>query len=59
MVQPILVALCCMGRQVSRMKAAAPLNQRINIFVRLNGLAHAVEDRLGTLTEAQCEAQIP
>lgn len=43
------------GVITSRIKEVAPHEQRLQIFIQLNGLAEGVVDRLGTLTEEQRE----
>jgi len=44
------------GIVVSRMKQVVDVHDRAKMFVRINDLADAVEDRLGTLTAEQLEA---
>jgi len=44
------------GIVVSRIKQAVPLDQRLGVFVQINGLGEGVVDRLGTLTQEQAEA---
>jgi len=44
------------GIVVSRIKQAVPLDQRLGIFVEINGLSEGVVDRISTLTPEQAEA---
>jgi len=44
------------GIVMSRIKQVAPVEQRIELFIRVNGLAEGVVDRLSTLTPEQLEA---
>mmetsp|Transcript_87975 Transcript_87975/g.278153 ORF Transcript_87975/g.278153 Transcript_87975/m.278153 type:complete len:534 (-) Transcript_87975:86-1687(-) len=44
------------GVIVSRIKQVAPVDQRIQMFIKVNDLAEGVVDRLSTLTPEQCEA---
>jgi len=44
------------GIVVSRIKQAVPLDQRLGIFVQINGLSQGVVDRIGTLTPEQAES---
>jgi len=44
------------GIVVSRIKNVVPLEQRLGIFVQINGLSEGVIDRLSTLTPEQAEA---
>lgn len=43
------------GLVVSRMKAVTPTEQRLDMFIKINGLADGVIDRLSTLTSEQQE----
>jgi len=43
------------GVITSRMKEVCPVDQRLQLFIQLNGLAEGVVDRLGTLTAEQHE----
>jgi len=43
------------GVITSRIKEVAPVEQRLQLFIQLNGLAEGVVDRLGTLTPDQHE----
>jgi len=43
------------GIVVSRIKQAVPLDQRLGIFVQINGLSEGVVDRISTLTPEQAE----
>jgi len=43
------------GIVVSRIKQAVPLDQRLGIFVQINGLSEGVVDRISTLTQEQAE----
>lgn len=44
------------GIVVSRIKQAVPLDQRLGIFVQINGLSEGVVDRISTLTPEQADA---
>lgn len=44
------------GMVMSRLKQAVPLDQRLGIFVQINGLSEGVVDRISTLTPEQAEA---
>lgn len=44
------------GIVMSRIKNAAPLDQRLDMFVQINGLSEGVVDRISTLTQEQSEA---
>jgi len=44
------------GIVMSRIKQVAPVEQRIELFIRVNDLAEGVVDRLSTLTPQQLEA---
>lgn len=44
------------GVVVSRIKQVAPVDQRVQMFIRVNDLAEGVVDRLSTLTSEQLEA---
>lgn len=44
------------GIVVSRIKQAVPLDQRLGIFVQINGLSDGVVDRISTLTPEQAES---
>lgn len=44
------------GIVISRIKQVVPLDQRLGIFVQINGLSEGVVDRLGTLNAEQAEA---
>lgn len=44
------------GIVVSRIKQAVPLDQRLGIFVQINGLSEGVVDRISTLSADQAEA---
>lgn len=44
------------GIVVSRIKHAVPLDERLGVFVQINGLSEKVVDRISTLTQEQAEA---
>jgi len=44
------------GIVLSRIKNVVPLDQRLGMFVQINGLSDGVVDRISTLTSAQAEA---
>lgn len=44
------------GVVVSRIRQVASVQERIQIFIKVNDLAEGVVDRLSTLTDEQCEA---
>ncbi|CAJ1350113.1 unnamed protein product [Effrenium voratum] len=44
------------GVVMSRVKQVAPIEERVQMFVKVNDLAEGVVDRLSTLTADQCEA---
>jgi len=46
------------GIVVSRIKQVVPLDQRLGIFVEINGLSEGVVDRISTLTPEQAEAMM-